>query len=249
MLHTLTPLVSPRNVNFTAYRNPLKMRNIPVLDSPIILRDYASVYTIDLSDYDDDQELIFGIDTSATHQDRHEALCFEVVLIMPATQPPKVTFPFVDKWLDFAGHWRNEPGKTYLLSFFRLGGKWFGALNGTTKLVTKDGTLSRTIRVEDENETGVIPLSDVCSTYEYTVTEDSLTFGFKTDSLANEKSVLCFDLLLTIESDAPELTFPVTRWFDFCYPARGFKRGEKHALTFISLDGGETWVGRWNNYI
>lgn len=249
MLHTLTPLAAPRNVNAIAYRNPLKMRNLAVLDNPIVLRDYASVYTIDLSDYDDDPALIFGVDTSAIHQDRHEALGFEVVLIMPATQPPKVTFAFVDRWLDFAGLWRFEPGKTYLLSFFRIGGKWFGALNGTTKLVTQDGILSRTIRVEDDDGTGVIPLSDTCSTYEYTVTEDSLTFDFETDFLGNEKNVLCFDLLLTIESDAPELTFPVTRWFDFCYPARGFKRGEKHAMTFISLDAGETWVGRWNNYI
>ena len=160
MLHTLTPLGSPRNVNAVAYRNPLKMRNIPVLDNPIVLRDYASVYTIDLSDYDDDPDLIFGVDTSKIHQDMHDALGFEVVLIMPATQPPKVTFTFVDKWLDFAGLWRFEPGKTYLLSFFRLGGKWFGALNGTTKITTKDGILSRTIRVEDEEGSGVIPLSD-----------------------------------------------------------------------------------------
>lgn len=250
MLGTVTPLGAARRVNDVAYRSQTKMRNLQVLDSPIVLHDFASIYTLDLSDYDE-TPLTFGIDTSAIHRGRHEVLGFELILVMPATDPPPVTFPFVDTWLDFAGLWRFQEGVTYLLSFFQIGGKWFGAVNGTAKLTTKEGLLSRSAKITDTAGTGVIPLGDYCSAYEYTVTQDTLTFDFDTDALLNEKDVLCFDLLLTIdsESESPTLTFPVSKWMDFCMPARGFRKGKKYALTFFSFDAGETWVGRYNNEI
>ncbi|MCR5360344.1 MAG: hypothetical protein K6E55_10720 [Thermoguttaceae bacterium] len=249
MLGTLTPLGTSRNPNATALRSSYRLRNYPVNGSEIVLRDFASSYSIDLSDKSGGS-FAYTLNTSQVHQGRHEVLNFEIVLATPAVGSVAVSFPFVDKWVDFGGLWRIQPGRIYFISVFRIGtGEYIGAVTGESKPITKRGIMGKKRIVDPALETGTILLEDNCLTYEETVEGESATFDFVTDYLANQKDVLCFDLVLNIESDNPSITFPVSKWFDFCYPARGFKRGEKHSLTFLSLDGGETWVGRWNNYL
>ena len=242
MLGTLTPLRAGKALQ--AERSTLKIRNIEVTGTAIILRDDASSYSIDLSGKSGGS-IAYTLDATQTHRAKHEAAGFEIILIMPAENPPAVSFPFIARWADFAGPWRLRAGKTYLISVFNTDGSWIGAVNGETELRTKKRILGRTRAAEIP----AVNLADDCQVYTGAITEAETELTFSTAGLNTGKSVLCFDLILEIEAETAEIAFPVSGWMDFCYPARGFKRGEKHALTFISLDGGTNWIGRWNNYL
>jgi hypothetical protein len=244
MLGTLTPF-GGRSAQ-TSFRSQQKVRQIRVTGTEIVLRNTASAYLIDLSDQTDGS-FAYTLDTSQITPGNHEVASFEIALVMPAAGSPAVSFPFVDQWLDFAGLWRTLPGRTYYISVFRLGGKWIGSLNGSAVQRTKRGILGLLRRVNPALAPGTVLLTDDCNAYAETVSADT-EFTFDASGLENRKSVLCFDLLVKVEADAA-LTFPVSKWFDFGYPARPFKAGQTHALTFLSLDGGETWIGKHNTII
>ena len=241
MLGTLTPF-GGRSAQ-TAFRSQQKVRQIRVSGTQIALRNSASAYLIDLSDQASGT-FAYTLDTSQITQGRHEIASFEIALVMPAAGSLTVTFPFIDTWLDFCGLWRLVPGRTYFISVFRKGDKWIGSVQGSAVQKTKRGILSVLRRVDPALTPGTVLLTDGCCAYAETVGADT-TFTFDTDGLATSKSVLCFDLLVKMTADAV-LTFPVSKWFDFGYPARPFKAGQTHALTFLSLDGGETWIGKHN---
>lgn len=240
MLGTLTPLAARAGTTRPAYRNGLKLRQMQVNGTEIVLRDTASAYLIDLSDKDGGS-LAYTLNTSQTDPDNHEVASFEIALVTPAENPPAISFPFISKWADFAGLWRIRPGRIYFINVFRAGnGNWIGSVQGEVRLRTKRNVLGRTAAAAAN-----IELEDNTQTYTFTAAEDT-AFTFDTAGLRTEKPVLCFDLIVTAETDRPALTFPVSGWFDFGYPARPIENGTRHAFTFLSIDGGETWVGRYN---
>ena len=244
MLGTLTPF-GGRSAQI-AVRSLLKVRQIRVSGTEIVLRNSASAYLIDLSDQTSGT-FAYTLDTSQLTPGHHEIASFEIALVMPASGPLSVSFQFIDRWLDFAGLWRLLPGRTYYISVIRKGNQWIGSVTGSAVQRTKRGLLSVLRRVDPALMPGTILLADDCNAYAETVSADT-EFTFDASGLENRKSVLCFDLLVKVEADAA-LTFPVAKWFDFGYPARPFKAGQTHALTFLSLDGGETWIGKHNTII
>lgn len=243
MLGTLTPL-SAAGTAAEALRSSYWRRNIPVTGDTVVLRNGASSYSIDLSNRSGG-DFSFALDESQITPGRHETEAFEIVLTLPATDPPEsVTFEWLDRWADFAGLWRLQAGKTYFLSFFKVNGKWIGAVAGEVTIPVKAGALGVSRNVEGVT----VPLEDNTLTYFASVSGASASFAFDTSGLETEKDVLCFDLILSVEADC-EITFPVEKWFDFGYPARGFKAGTVHALTFMTFNGGDNWIGRWNNLL
>lgn len=243
MLGTLTPLASAGSTA-EAFRSPYWRRNIPVTGDTVVLRNGASSYSIDLSNRSGG-EYSFALDESQIQRGNHEVEAFEIVLTLPAVNPPEsVTFEWLDRWADFAGLWRLQAGKTYFISFFKVNGEWVGAVAGDLTVPVKTGILG----VSREIEGVTVPLEENTLAYFAAVSGSAATFAFDTDGLGTEKDVLCFDLILTVQQDC-EITFPVSKWMDFCYPARGFKAGTVHSLTFLTFDGGDTWIGRWNNLL
>lgn len=244
MLNTLAPLRARRNLNPSAYRSQSKRRNLEVHGTEIILRNSASSYSIDLSDVHGG-ERSYSLNTSQTNRGNHEVTSFEIVLILPAVNPPTVTFPFL-RWADFAGLYRLEPGRGYLISVFRVGQDWIGALSGSTKIPTLKTILGRT---EGANTAGIV-LQDYKTSYLFSADGEPVAFAFDTGGLSTEKQVLCFDLLVRMQAAITTLDFPVTKWFDFCLPPTGrYTAGETYAFTFLSLDGGSNWIGRYNTKI
>lgn len=236
---SITPLGSNKNQNQTAYKNPLKMRNMRVSGDSIILRDYVSCYYIDLSDKKGGQ-YSFTLDTSQIHQQNHEVLNFELLVIMPGNDAPTVNLPFVDRWLDFGLWCRFEAGKAYVISCIRLNGVIYGSLVGSFSLPTYRNILGKTKAVESD-----IVLDDGIITYRTDVNTDT-EITFNADSLKTNKDVLRFDLLLSVKTDRPTITFPVVRWVDFGYPFVPYESGYTYVFTFFSFDGGNNWLGKYN---
>lgn len=238
-----SPLGGGNKSTGTAYRSIYRARRIPVSGSSIVLRDYASIYSIDLS-AESGGTKSYSLDTARIHPANHEVLNFEILVIMPAVNPPKVEFPFVDKWLDFGLFFRNEPGTAYVISVFRIGNKYYAANSGTLKLPTFRPLLGRL-----EATAAAIDLKDSVTTYRAAVSGET-DFTFSTAGLTNAKSVYSFELLLDFDEETAlnDVTFPVSGWLDFGMPYRPWRAGT-HSLTFISFDGGTNWIGRYNSMI
>ena len=241
MLGTLTPLGAGRNRPRTGFRSDHVGRVLPVWGSAVTLRDSASWYLIDLSSVHGGTRT-YTLDESKIHPANHEIGRFTLLVKMPAVNPPKVNLAFVDKWLDFGLFFRNEPGRTYLVSCFKKGGKWYAGTAGDYVQPVTRRAVERSVVFTG----ATVPLADDCRNYRTAVTGPT-TFVFDTSGLTTEKPTLSFDLILDFDDETPlaDVVFPVSKWFDFGMPFRPWTRG-RHVVTFVTLDGGDNWLGKIN---